>query len=319
MNHRSALIALFVSLSLPALGAGFSLGYGSGPAEVGFINETIRPNVEELDPIGPASFRVVDGAAYVLDTVGGRLLKLGPGGDQNVTVTPLPTAPDRLFQDFAFGKRPDGTAVVYVVAVDTQEILAITPKGDQVAKLGGLGEEPGKFTQIARIEVGGSGRIYVADVGRQTLTVLDPSGKAIREVHWEWSGFALDTKENLARLRYDDRSKQNTLVIESPEGKVVRETPLAIEEHMNPDLWALDEDGAAWLTYVEAAGFKGQLQFVRCGPDGKPTFRQKLTPPRVMTRFLSRDRDGRFHLGVGDFGAAPKGRFAIEPFETGAR
>ncbi len=304
----------FLFLSMGVASAGISLPYGEKDGQVAFYNQVNHPDSEELNPWGPMSFRLDGTDFWVLDSVGSRILRVGADGKVLATI-PVPKAENDILEDFALEKGKDGAIIaIYVLSAATQEIIKIAPDGKVLARFGGKGDASGNFLQFFRLEVGKSGRIYVVDKARQTLTVLSPEGKFVREVHWEWSGFALDPSENLCYLKWDEKARVNHLLIEDAEGKKVKEIVLQIGEHTNPDLWFVNAAGEAILAYIPPEGFKGNYGIARCGSDGKPIVVTQLKPPVVMNRYLEQTPSGEFFLGVANFGEAPKGSFKIESY-----
>ncbi|NLI77689.1 MAG: hypothetical protein GX442_14800 [Candidatus Riflebacteria bacterium] len=312
---RASLPLLFgmaLALAAPCFGAGFSLPYGAGEHQVGFVNETTAPDQELLNPLGPLSFRVVGGTCWVLDTVNGRLHHLAADGKPMATIA-LPARESADWQDFAVTVADGRPAAFYVLDGAEQQVLRLSATGEVQGTFGGLGEEPGKFVQVFRIEVDAAGNMYVADRGRQVVSVLSPAGKVLREIDWEWSGFCLDPSGNLCYLRWDEDAGVNHLVVETLAGKSVRSVPLAIGPHFNPDLWRVEANGETVVSFNLPEGAPNQMRIARCGADGKVIAGCPLTPPKVMNRFL--DWDGATcYLGVADYGEAPKGTFAVEPF-----
>jgi hypothetical protein len=313
MSMKRIALILLLGMAVPTFGAGFSLPYGSGPDQVGFLNDKVQPDREELLPTGPLSFRMVAGKCWILDSVNGRLFLLDSDGKLAETIS-LPPQEFGYYDDFAVSLENGKPTAFFVLSGATQEILKLSPAGVVQEKFGGHGDEPGKFAQLFRIEIGASGNMYVADHGRQILAVLSPSGKVIREVHWEWSGFCLDPDENLCRLQWDEAGQVNHLLVETPEGKSVRKAPLRVGPHVNPNLWRVEKTGEVVLTFVQNEKEEDQFFIARCGAEGEMIAVTKYTPPKVMNRFFDWDGDVCL-LGVADFNEAPMGRFRIEKFD----
>ena len=307
-----AVLALAFSPAFPA--DALVLGYGTEKAQVGFINQNNQPGIEELQPWGPLSFRVHGGEFWVADTVGGRVLHLSAGA-QLLHEFDIGTT-SAMIEDIALKLDAAGAVEgVLVLRSDTQEVVLMGLDGKVAKTYGGHGDEPGRFLQATFVDVSATGNVFVADTGRQVLCVFKPDGSVLREMHWEWSGFALDPAGNLARLQWDDQAKIGHLVIETPAGKKINDIGLQIEEHTNPKLWMVGKDGSSLVTYIPPEGFKGEYAWVICDKFGKVTSSGRVKPPVVMNRYLAQDRDGTWYLGVGNYNEAPNGKLTFEKFE----
>ena len=203
-----------------------------------------------------------------------------------------------------------------VISSKEQEIVQIAPDGKIIRKVGGMGNSPGKFTQLQLVEAAPDGSFAAADLGRQVLALFNSEGKFVREVHWEWSGFCFDPEGNICFLRWDDASKVNTLVVETLDGKSVKKQPLEIGPHTNPRLWSVNKDGETLISYIPPEGFKGKYKIALCDAKGKPESVKDLIPPVVMNRYLESDSADGFNLISADFGKAPEGTFRIIPFSV---
>lgn len=312
----SSLCLAVLSLALvPAVAAeALTIGYGTEKSQVGFTNQISNPNQEDLEPWGPRSFRVHNGEFWVADTVGGRVLHLAADGKllHEVSVG----TPGALIEDIALKTDAAGAVEgVLLIRADTQEVVLLGLDGKLQKTFGGQGAEFGKFIQAALVETSASGNVVVADFGRQILCVFAPDGSVLREMPWGWSGFALDQSGNLARLQWDEAAKIGHLIIESPDGKSINDIGLQIEEHTNPKLWWVGARGESLVTYIPAAGFKGEYAWAMCDAAGKITSSGRVKPPVVMNRFLAQDSDATWYLGAADYNKAPKGNLTIEKYE----
>ncbi|HNW35463.1 MAG TPA: hypothetical protein PKM25_11060 [Candidatus Ozemobacteraceae bacterium] len=315
MKISSLCLAVLSFALIPAIDASaLTIQYGTEKAQVGFMNQTSNPNQEELHPWGPRSFRVHNGEFWVADSVGGRVLHLAADGKLLHEVSVGTTS--ALIEDIALKTDAAGAVEgVFVVRSDTQEVVLLGLDGKRQMTFGSLGDEPGKFTQATFVECGKTGHVFVADVARETLDVFNPDGSFLRELHWEWSGFALDPAGNLARLKWDGEAKIGHLIIETPDGKQVNDIGLQIEDHTNPKLWWVGSKGESLVTYIPPAGFKGEYSWAICDTFGKPTSSGRVKPPVVMSRFLAQDLDATWYLVAADFNEAPKGNVKIETYE----
>jgi hypothetical protein len=307
------LMAAALCSAAPLEGA-WHLGYGDGPDQVGFMNANSAKEFEDPVPFGPLAFRVVNGEAWVADSVRARILVLGQDGKVRLTFA-VPTDGPGLLEDLAVATDEAGVVTaVFVLRGHSQEIVEFAPTGDLRRTMGGRGDAPGMYIQMHRIEVSKDGHLFVADKGRQTITVVAPDGTVRREAPWQWSGLAVDAAGNLCRLHWNEDEKQNHLIIETVDGTVVADRVLAIGPHLNPELWWVTPAGEAFVTFTPTTGFEGTFGFFLGDPQGRAKKTGHLKPPRAMNRLIDHAADGTVYLGVADYDEAPHGRLAIEPF-----
>ncbi|PKO15164.1 hypothetical protein CVU37_13360 [candidate division BRC1 bacterium HGW-BRC1-1] len=113
------LLGLMLVAPLPAKGAGFQLGWGDAPQELGLV---IRP---EQEPQGPLTFYVKpNGALIVADTVHGNLKEFSADG--------------KLVRVFGAGMRPTALAARAdggLLALEGNEVSTLNSEGTLVSKL----------------------------------------------------------------------------------------------------------------------------------------------------------------------------------------
>lgn len=110
-----------------------------------------------------------DGDVYVADTWNQRVQVFSPEGDYR-----------REWAGKYFGPRgiavaPDGT--VYLADTGNHRVWRYRPDGAEELNWGGLGTEPGQFTEPVGIAVDKSGHVYVADNGNARVQIFDRDGK----------------------------------------------------------------------------------------------------------------------------------------------
>lgn len=305
---------VMMAAASPVVIAQIALPYGTGPGQVAFLNAKIQPDAEELHPLGPQSFRCTTGGFWIADSVAGRLLCLDQAG-KILANLPVASGPGGLIEDLALSFSPAGdVSAIYLLDGHTQQILEVAPDGTQRRALGGSGDAAGSFLQAELIEVNAAGQIFVADRARQSLTVFAPTGAVLRDLHWEWSGFCLDPAGNLCRLHWDETAAVTHLIVETPEGKLIRDVVLDIGEHTDPRVWRVNADGEALVSWVPATGFNGAFKIASFAVTGKPLVTGVLTPPVAMNRFLDQTPDGKLIHAVANYEDAPDSSFRLEPF-----
>ena len=315
---RRGMIGLLTLLSLVQVAptsAQVQLGYGKDAGQVAFVNPTSHPGWEEPLPLGPLSFRATASDVWVADSCGGKVFRFDLNGKLMQEIRVVQDSSQALWEDIALSRKTDGTVDgFYLFNGSTQEIWRCDLHGKVLAKTGGRGEEKGHFLQGTLIEIGPSGTQYVADKARRVISVLAPDGKCRREIDWQWSGFFIDSKENIYRLHWNDEEKKTHLLVQDVQGKQTLDLPLELPaEHFNPELWTLTSKGNLFVTYITAKGFEGKLKTAEINRQGKIVTSAELTPPLVMNRMLCPSNvPGKLWLAAGDFNHAPKGELKID-------
>jgi hypothetical protein len=324
MRVGSLLLACIFSLSTLASYAQVSLPYGDGAGKVGFINGNNFPGIEEPVPLGPKSFRLADDHVWVVDSTGGKLLKLnkekGLVGEFSLLASPpLPLLDDLatnspnlevMIEDFAPVYDSEGRlSSFWFVDLMNNRLMNYALDGK---KLGEIKHE--KFVQPFRVEVGRNGHVFVADKGAQSIFVFDAEQKLVAEPNWEWSGFAVGAEDKLYRLFYESENNRTYLVLQNLQNTIEKEIELDLPEHMNPELWWVDEaKEEVILTFTPATGFNGKFVVARVGFDGKIKASGDLMPPLVMNRFIDHQGFDEVWLGAADYNTAPEGKFSVVP------
>ncbi len=324
MRVSSLLLALVFSFTALAATAQVTLPYGDGPGKVAFINGNNYPGIEEPMPLGPESFRLAEDHVFVVDSIGGKLLKLskekGLVSEFSLLASPPMPLPkdvatnspnlEVLIDDFAPAYDADGKLVSFWLIESMNKKLVNYAVDGQ--KLGELKSE--KFVQPFRVETGRNGHIFVADKGAQCIFVFDNQQKLVSEANWEWSGFAVGAEDKLYRLFFESENNRSYLVLQNLENVIEKEIELDLPEHLNPELWWVDEaKEEVILTYTPPTGFNGKFVVARLGFDGKVKASGDLVPPMVMNRFIDHQGYEEVWLGVADFDKAPAGNFSVVP------
>lgn len=110
-----------------------------------------------------------------------------------------------------------------VYATTGEEILKLSPKGKPIARMGGSGSGPGRFTGLDQMAIDGVGNIYAADQDNQRVQKLSPAGKVLavwtaKNSFFAPEGVALDSRGNLF---VSDVSPSPRIVKLSGTGKVL--------------------------------------------------------------------------------------------------
>lgn len=306
------LIAGCLATSSWAASPAWELKYGTAQGQVGYYNSRVNPKLEEASPLGPMSFRLKGGDLWLADSIGGRLLWLGSGGALKAAMKLPGVGTDTLLEDLALVENQAGKVEAAWVADGADLIVRkiSVPAGKELARIGGRGQEPGLFAQIHQLEVGPTGRVYVGDFGRSVIAVFAPSGKLLREIPWERSGFAVDAEERLSTIVFVD-GVGYVWNRYDPDGNLERATHLGLPALQNPRLWWLDRDDGITVSFIPAGGFRGVVTMHAFSADGAVLKKFNVRPPAGMNRFLARGEDGKLWCALADVNAAPRGTFKV--------
>ncbi len=311
MRSIRILFTLLLCVSSVAAFAQISVEYGEGAGKVGYFNEKNHPGVEEPYPIGPLAFRLDGEHIWVADSIGAKMLKLDRSSKVVSEFAVVASPAECLIEDFALVKDETGTTKsVWIIDGINKKLVHFDVAG---TKLGEIVNEA--LVQPFRVEAGRTGHLFVADKGAQEIMLFDATGNLVTKSNWEWNGFAVAGEaDTLFRLFFEEESRKLMLVVQKITGEIADEVVLDLPEHMNPELWWVDEAaGELVMTYTPATGFEGKLVVVRVDFDGKVKASGELKPPYVMNRFIDRQGENDVWLGVADFDEAPQGSFKVEP------
>ncbi|RCK77812.1 MAG: hypothetical protein OZSIB_2581 [Candidatus Ozemobacter sibiricus] len=290
--------------------------FGTGPGQVSFINARSHPGHQIPIPYGPRAFRIVGDACWIIDTVGGKLLKFDLNGaflDEHR----LTDQPDSLIlEDLTpiFGPQQTLTGW-WTIDGRASELLRLDPQGAIRQRLAIK-----DAVQPFRVETGPAGEVYLADKGARAIFQIDPgSGAVIRKTPWEWSGLAVGAKSgNLYLLRFSATDRRSVLVSLDRQGRPKTRIVCDFPPHYNPDLVCVDEQRQEFvLTYLAyAPGHPSHHRTValRCGWDGKI---KGSAPLPADTGHLHRPLEwngGSPYVATADYGRAPAGALRIARF-----
>ncbi|MBU1107499.1 MAG: hypothetical protein KKB51_12585, partial [Candidatus Riflebacteria bacterium] len=221
----------------------WNLAYGSDRDKVAFYNST-NPGFTEDAPYGPLSFRVLKDQLWVLDSLGGRVLSIDPKSaiKSEIKIAGLPK--NALLEDFALVSGASGNPETVWVADAADCVIRKLSLANsrELVKIGGNGNEPGKFLQINQLEVDRGGRLYVSDIGRQLIAVYTPYGELVRELPCQFSGFAIDRQSSLHILVYRENYGYLHRVY-SHQGQLIKTVHIGMPNFQNPRIWGVNEQG----------------------------------------------------------------------------
>lgn len=311
MRSLRVWFVLLLCVCSVAASAQINLEYGEGPGKVGYFNQKNHPGEEEPYPVGPLAFRLDGEHIWVADSIGAKMLKLDRSSKVLAEFAVVASPAECLIEDFALVKDESGaTKSLWLIDGINKKLLHFDVAGKQ---LGEIVNEA--LAQPFRVETGRNGHVFVADKATQEIILFDNAGKLLTKTNWEWSGFAVaGENDTLFRLFFEKESEKTMLVVQKFGGEIAGEVALELPEHMNPELWWVDEAAEECvITYTPITGFAGKLVVVRVGFDGKVRATGELAPPYVMNRFIDRQADNDVWLGVANFDEAPESSFKLEP------
>lgn len=313
MRWKDSLLMLLLTVSLAASAAeSWRVEYGKEPGRVACYNANTDKSFKEDQPYGPMSFRIHHGHLWLLDSIGARIHRFDEGNALKKTfeISDLPT--NSLLEDFALitGAKGEPEAIWLAEAALCEVRKISLGSGKELVKIGGNGNQPGKFLQINQIEVDRTGRLYVGDIGRAVIAVFTPYGELVRELPWQRSGFALDGAGRLHFLRYSE-SAGYFIVIYNSKGQLEKSLHLGMAELTNPRVWAVSDKGNLIVSFIPAGGFKGTMRLFEISHFGKIVKRLEYSPPTSMNRYLA-GSEGRVWLAEADYFSAPTGQFQVK-------
>jgi len=304
----------------PLLSDPLTLFYGEGAGLVRFLNETNHPDETSLPlPPGPLSFRMDGGTCWILDSIGGKVLQTTLEGKVGREISLFQEPGSHWVGDFALKKDSAGHVIeIWFLDRMSQEIVVCSTQGKRLRSFGGFGKNAGiELQDVYRLEIGKSGRVYVSDIGRKKILVLNPDGSLRADFPCTARGFFLDEDETLAFLDWNEDTQKVALQRRRLDGTTFPSVSLGLKCPFVPDLWFPQPSGEFLITFHERGTIEEKHKIARITPKGQVSIVLELSEAQGMVRFLA-PRDGEsVWVGLGDFSKAPIGGFRIEPFVLG--
>ena len=329
--RKTTLLTLSLMLASTALMADVNVPYGVGAGKTDFINNNKYPKVDDPQPTGPLSFRVVGDKIWIADSVRSKLMQFDKSGkfisefitypkgekafftekikDEKLGETELPVLL-RTIDDFAPVYDEKGELQAFWVADSCKNIITkYSVDGNKINEV----KHP-EFCQVSRIEVGKGGHIFVADKVAKAIFTFDAEGNLCNKQPWEWSGFAVSgIDDTLYRLMYNNETRQNYISISTVDGKEIQGAP--IQTYMfDPRLWWIDESKGECVITYSPAEFKGNYYIIRVGLNGQVIADGEMPAPIIMNRYIDCN-NGEVYIGKGNYFKAPEGSFGVVPFK----
>jgi len=294
--------AMVFAFTSPAF-TNWELSFGKEDQRVGVA----APMNEQDAPDGPASYRVVNGNLWVLDSVKGRVICFT--GDNKLSQTVIfPTLKSEfILSDFALQLSSAGE-VQAIVTIDTRakEIVVVDATGKELRRI-----KADAMTQLDEVDIDGEGRIYVGDYAAGSVSVFAADGQMQRSFPWQVSGFVTDQQNNLHMLDYKEGSG-HALVTLAADGKEIARHELGMPEMQNPRIWSVSANGERLVSMVPPSGNPSAQILCTISADGKVKAKADFTNPYYINRYLAAG-DGNAWLVKADYLKAPAQPVIIEP------
>lgn len=319
MKAISLLCAVMLSLSSLCQAQTWTLEYGDKIEQFGYCNRWNTTEKYEGIPFGPMAFRVTNDKLWVLDSIMGRICCFDEKNKllKNIVIPGLKGF--KMLEDFALvGDDPANPDAIWVANASDNIIRKISvANGNVLAQFGGRGNIPGKFVQIKSLEVDAGGRLYVADVGSNKLSVFTSTGAFLRAYPWQATGFVVDRYANLHMIQYCEEAGYFYRIY-SPKGQLTNSTHLGFLDYTNVCLHSLEKDGSLILTMIPPTGYKGKLDCIKINKFGDVIEKDSLIPSVAMNRYFY-SNNNKFYIAEADFESAPVSKFIVKPFEFGKK
>ena len=298
----------------PVAAMALVIPFGEAPGQLGFLNEKNHPEYIAIPlPLGPSAFRVAGDRVFVFDGMHSRILGFGADGSLQTTVPVPATNKTPWFGDFALQKDSGGNVQSFwVLDRLDQAVVQVDPTGRVLCRVGGVETASCPFKIIHRIEVGPSGRVYVADEGWEKIFVLRGDGAIMKEIPATGSGFLLDGSETLHRLDWKEETGEVVLQRQRLDGTAEPPRPLSLKVPFRPEIWFALPSGDLCLSYFSREPFEGPRKLTWVKPDGSVHGILDVEVPEGMIRFFEPAGADAIWRARGDFSKAPEGKLVID-------
>ncbi len=306
-------VAAILGLAPICQAQSWSLEYGTEEGKVAYFNSKNTPDFAEDAPYGPLAFRVYGDKLWVLDSIAGKLTQFDNAGKALKTIVVPGLEGFKLLEDFALdGDDPNNPDAVWIAnAADVLVRKISVADGKVLYQLEGNGTEEGKFGQIHQLETDAGGRVYVADIAKNKISVFSATGTFQREYIWQNSGLFVDKYANLHQLYYTEKSGYSHQVFSS-KGQLISNTHLGFNKNTNAKIINVEDNGSIIMSMVPEEGFKGVLNIVKVNKFGSVLETAEFILPSSMNRYIDVN-EGRLFVAEADFETAPDTKFFVKP------
>ncbi|MBF0407328.1 MAG: hypothetical protein HQM10_08240 [Candidatus Riflebacteria bacterium] len=300
---------------LPPVNADFVASYGSDPGKVAFVNQKSHPGLQIPIPYGPRAFRIIGEDCWIIDSVGGKLLRFNKTSGFVSEHRILDNPEEMIFEDISPIIASDSTiSGWWTIDLKSSSLLQLDSSGKIVRRI----KSP-EFKQPFRVELGQSNEVFLADKGAGTIFQINSTdGSVIKKTKWEWSGFDVGDKTGtLYQIMFSSKEQASILVGTTSQMKQTVRIKLSLPLHYNPELQWVDEDRQECvLTYINhAPGHPNHKRTVavRVAFDGRIKGSAPINMPNHLNRFLDRG-NGKPYVASANYAESPMGNLCIKRF-----
>jgi hypothetical protein len=276
MKNTVLLILLAITVTLPAF-ANWEIKFGKAQSEVGYVNPP--PGPEDF-PLGPHSFRIINGKLWLADSVRGRIISFSDGKTVASEIK-VPGLTEPFFiDDFAVQMVKDTPVSIWVAERFSGQLIRVAPDGKELARI----KNPG-LAQLDDLGVDSSGQLYVGDFGKSILAVFSSDGKKLRQIPWQMSGLAVDKSDCLHTINFNEGTGHQHVVYDAA-GKELTRIEIGFEDMQNPRLWQVNELGEIFVSFIPQSGDPTKNILVTITDKGIITNKISFTNPYYIGRYL---------------------------------
>jgi hypothetical protein len=275
-----ATIALLMSFPLP--------GYSDWLIESGKRDANIAiamPEGPEEFPEGPHAFRIENGKLWVADSANGRILCYSDDNKLEKNIQIKWTESRKFIEDFALQIKEGKVASIWVAERYSHELVRVEPDGKELTRF-----KATSMAQLDQLAADSEGRVYVGDFGKSLIAVFNSAGKLEKTIPWELSGFAVDSKDCL-HLLYFDESVGYTHQVNDSSGKIISSTPVGFAKMQNPRLWHVTSEENILVSFIPALGNPTGNILVKISSKGATLNKIEFANPYYINRYLAFDQN----------------------------
>lgn len=278
----TVLAAIMLALASPAF-CNWEIQLGQDDGRAGLA----APISEEDSPDGPASFRVLNGNLWILDSVKGRAICLDAENKLSRTVKFPSLKAEYILTDFALQTSAAGELIA-IAAIDmrAKEIVVVDIEGKEIRRI-----KAEKMMQLDEIDIDSQGQVYVGDYAAASISVFGADGKLLRSMPWQVSGFVTDRQNNLHMLDYKEGSG-HALVTFAADGKEIARHEIGMPDMQNPRIWSIASNGEKLVSFVPPSGDSSMQVLYRFAADGKVLSKADFKNPYYVNRFMAAGDSG---------------------------